>query len=147
MTTLAEAYEAFSQINLREDLPAMIVEGESEMRELVTGQLLEGKLSTGEPIVPSYASTYYSKKKFALNPTPGYGTPDLKVNGKYYDGITVVSQGDEYDIVSPVDWPSVMQYGPEALMLSEQSKETFCDATLGPKITAYIEQKTGLVLI
>lgn len=147
MATIQQVYEDFAKINLREALPAMIVEGESEIKELVTGQLIEGKLSTGSPIAPSYASTYYSKKKFALNSAPGYGVPDLKVNGKYYEGITVTAESDEYDIVSPVDWPSVMQYGPEALMLSEQSKETFCDTTLGPAITKYIEEITGLVLI
>lgn len=147
MTTIAEAYEAFAQITLREDLPAMIIEGQTEMRELVSGQLVEGKLSTGNSIAPSYASSYYAKKKFALNPTPGYGVPDTKVDGRLHDGIIITAENDEYDIEWPVDWPSITQYGPTALMLSEQSKETFCDATLGPMITKYIEEKTGLILI
>lgn len=148
MATIQQVYEDFARINLRAELPVMIVEAKPEIVELITTEQLEkGLRGDGNKMAPSYASGYYSKKKFALNALPGYGIPDAKVDGQLWDGIIVTAEAEEYNIDWPVDWPSILQYGPLALTLSEQSKEILCDATIGPAITKYISEITGLVLI
>lgn len=151
MATIEQLYEAFGSVNLREDLQVLILENGSAMAELVESQLEGGKLSTGNSITPSYASGYYATKKNAMNSLPGYGVPDLKVTGDYYAGIGVaIKSEDEYDIESDVDYAnnaSIAQYGQETLALSDDNKQVFCDDTLGPAISKYITEKTGLQLI
>src|ERR1700688_2324220 len=149
MTTISELYEAFGQINLREDLQILILENGTAIAELVESQLEQGKLGNDTKIAPTYANKYYSKKKYGMNPTPGYGVPDLKVTGEYYKGIGVaIRSADEYVIESDVPYalqPSITQYGDELLALSDENKQIYCNDTLGPAISDYILEKTGIV--
>lgn len=151
MATIEQLYEAFSNIKLREDLPEMIRENGTAMAELVETQLEGGKLSTGSPIAPAYAQGYYAQKKAAMNSLPGYGIPDLKLSGEYYAGIGVaIKSEDEYDIESDVEYannPSIAQYGNDLLALSDENKQVYCDGTLGPAISKYIAEKTGLQML
>lgn len=151
MATIEQLYEAFAGVNLREDLQILILENGTAMAELVESQLIQGKLSTGNSIAPSYASGYYATKKEEMNALPGYGIPDAKVSGDLYAGIGVaIKSEDEYDIESDVEYannPSILQYGEELLALSDDNQQVFCDDTLGPAIGKYITEKTGLQLI
>lgn len=68
--------------------------------------LIEGKLSNGQPIRPIYANKYYAKKKQLMNNKPEYGTPDLKLSGKfhaslYLDGISVKSKDSKASWLEP----------------------------------------------
>lgn len=149
MATIEQLYEAFSKVKLREDLPDIILENGTAMAELVEGQLQQGKTAASVSITPSYANQYYAKKKFTMNSLPGYGIPDLKLTGDYYQGIGVaIKSEDEYDIESDVDYAGKLneQYGDETLALSEESKQVYCDDTLGPAIANYILEKTGIML-
>jgi hypothetical protein len=148
MGTIADLYEAFSQVKLREELPNLIQATSYEIDTLVISQLDKGELATGEKITPSYASNYYSKKKEQMNPTPGYGTPDIKYTGNLYKNIGVSVTQDAYDIESSVpyaDDQSITQYGDKLLALSEENKEVYCEETLLSKIQEYITGKTGLI--
>ena len=147
MATIKDLYEAFGAVRLREDLPEIIQGTSKEIEILVKSQLSNGELSTGEKISKPYASTYYANKKHNLNPSPGYGIPDVKLTGALYDGISVTVTTDEYDIESSVDYSkadSITQYGPQLLAMSEESKQIYCDDTLLPAIQNYITERTGL---
>lgn len=149
MATIEQLYEAFSQVNLREELQVLILENGTAMAELVEGQLTQGKTAANVSIAPSYANQYYAKKKFSMNSLPGYGIPDLKLSGEFYAGIGVaIKSSDEYDIESDVDYAGKLnqQYGDETLALSDENKQVYCDDTLGPAIANYILEKTGIVL-
>lgn len=149
MATIEQVYQDFSQVRLREDLPDLIHETGPELVKLVLAQLADGKRPDGSSIDPSYAGKYYSQKKYGLNSAPGYGVPDLRVTGQLYDQTELVIKSEtEYDIESFVDYaqqPSILQYG-DVLLPSEDSKQTYCDDSLGPAIGKYILDKTGLVL-
>lgn len=151
MATIQEVYEAFAAVKLREDLPGIVQENGAALAELIKGQLIQGKLATGDTIAPSYASKYYAKKKFDLNSLAGYGNPDAKLSGNLYDAIEVTEKSvDEYNIDSTVEYAhnkSIEQYGPELLTPSEDSKQEFCDNALGPAISKYITEKTGLEML
>jgi hypothetical protein len=60
---------------------------EETMADLQRSQLLKGRTSTGEAIVPDYAFVWYAKKKREMNPLAGYGTPDLKLTGSFHNSI------------------------------------------------------------
>jgi hypothetical protein len=148
--TIEDLYEAFSQLRLRDELPELILATSYDIEVLVKAQLDMGELSTEQKIAPSYKSKYYAVKKVALNPTPGYGIPDVRVTGAYYKGIGVTVEGEDYSIESNVEYalsPQIAQYGPNLLRLSEGSKEAYCNEALSPAIEKYISNVTGLVFI
>lgn len=147
MGTIQQLYEAFQNVNLKEELPNLILQTSFEIDVFVQVQLDQGLLSTGEPIAPSYASDYYAKKKNNMNGTPGFGTPDLHYTGAYYKGIGVSIKNDTYDIESNVSYAhedSISQYGDDLLRLSEEHKEQYANESLLPAIGNYIKEKTGL---
>lgn len=147
--TIDDLYEAFSRVNLRQELPNLILATSYEIDVLVISQLDKGELSTGSKITPSYASNYYANKKAALNATPGIGTPDLRVTGRYYSGIGVAVKGAEYDVESNVPYAqadSITQYGDNLLRLSDPNMTAYSENTLFPAIADYIRGLTGLEL-
>lgn len=149
MSTIDDLYEAFSQVNLRDELPNLILATSYEIDALVISQLDKGQLSTGEKITPSYASSYYAKKKETLNQQPGYGVPDIHVTGKLYAGIGVAVKGAEYDIESNVPYAqddSIVQYGDNLLRLSDPNMTVYAENILFPAIANYITSKTGIDL-
>jgi|GEM_PF-1873151 hypothetical protein len=148
MATIQDLYEAFSQLHLRESLPIIITETGPQIVELVQEQLQQGNLATGEKISPQYVDDEYAKLKNEMNASPGYGIPDAKYTGALYDEMKAEASGDTYDIESSVDYAkskNILQYGPQLLAMSEDSKQTYCDETLGPAIQQYITEKTGLL--
>lgn len=149
MATIEDLYDAFSTVNLRQELPNLILVTSYEIDVAIQVQLYQGQLSTGEQITPKYVSNYYSNKKERLNGAPGYGVPDLKVSGAYYKGIGVAVKEREYDIESNVPYAqsdSITQYGDNLLRLSEPNMVQYAENTLFPAIADYIRSKTGLEL-
>jgi hypothetical protein len=147
MATIEDLYEAFKQVRLREDLPQIIQETSYKINLLVKDQLAIGKLSNGNSIRPTYASLYYAKMKQAIGSQAELNTPDIKLTGAYYAALGISVTQDEYDIESTVpyaDSKQILQYGDDLLRLSEDSKQIYCDETLGPAIQSYITEKTGL---
>jgi hypothetical protein len=147
LATIEDLYNAFKQVKLREDLPQIIQATSYEINILVINQLRVGKLSTRDPIRPAYASTYYANMKQAIGSEAAFKTPDIKLTGAYYAALGVSVTQDEYDIESTVpyaDSKQILQYGDDLLRLSEDSKQIYCDETLGPAIQSYITEKTGL---
>jgi hypothetical protein len=147
LATIEDLYNAFKQVDLRRELPVLIVNTKTQIQIKVTNQMDKGELSTGYKIAPTYGSDYYAGIKNKLNPTPGYGTPDIRLTGDLYNEIDITANEDEYDIESNVPYaksPSILKYGDNLLRMSEDSKQEYCDETLGPAIQSYITEKTGL---
>jgi hypothetical protein len=80
--------------------------------ELNKEQLLEGKLSTGMDITPSYLSDPYFKTpaaaqkysdwkdKITPNPKRGKGVPNLFIIGSFHNSISMEIKKDSYEILS-----------------------------------------------
>ncbi|MDB5288526.1 MAG: hypothetical protein JWR05_3475 [Mucilaginibacter sp.] len=148
MSTIDELYEDFAALNLRAELPNMVLQTSYEITALIVGQKELGQLSTGEKVTPSYGSNYYSTKKEQLNPLAGYGTPDGRLTGAFDAGLGVTIKGDEYNVESNVDYAqneSLTQYGPDFIRLSDENMTAYCEDTLAPVIHDYITEKTGLI--
>lgn len=139
-------HKRVQSIKLREKLPEIIQETAPEMILLNTLQLLHGQDSKGDTLRPEYRNVYYSRKKNARNPLPGYGVPDLRDTGDFYKDFTLDVDEKSYTLSSN-DWKSVIlteKYGPHIFGLMTENKEKYISETLRPKIQKYITGKTGL---
>lgn len=56
-------------------------------------QLTAGLDKKGARLRP-YRNRAYARKKFAMNPLPGLGNPDLKKSGAYHRGLNAESSGN-----------------------------------------------------
>lgn len=150
MSTIDALYQDCLKLDLKGEIPQLIVDNGAEAGHLVETQLAQGQLSTGASITPEYANTYYSRKKESMNSTPGYGVPDLKYSGDYYKSIGVALKSEqEYVIESDVPYandPQITQYGEDLLKLSDDNLTIFAEKTLLPAIGKYIKEITGLEL-
>lgn len=68
--------------------------------DLNLDQLDEGQTATLEKLRPKYRNVSYALQKQTLNPKPGYGNPDLKVTGDFYEGFKAELRGHILEIYS-----------------------------------------------
>ena len=147
MGTIIELYEAMQKLNIREKVPELIVKTKYELILKVQNQHVFGLNGTGNKITPSYAGKLYSQFKASLNPSAGYGIPDVKVTGAYNDGMSLKIEGDNYVIDSDVSYAqsaSINQYGNSLNLPTDQSKGEYWNEVLAPEIIDYIKEETGL---
>jgi len=73
--------------NARETGREVILSSESQalIIELQKDQLMQGENMLGEPIEPEYRSFSYARFKNRINPRAGFGTPDLRYSGAFYN--------------------------------------------------------------
>src|SRR5690348_238105 len=82
-------------------LEESIQETESGFIDLNTQQMYEGKNSDGGEI-GAYRSEVYAEMKNQMNSLPGFGVPDLKLTGAFYEGYSLRIQGGEIEETSNV---------------------------------------------
>ena len=139
--------EAVESINLREEMPNLILATSYELTVLVQEQLYAGKLANDAPIAPSYADNHYAKKKSIMNAAPGFGTPDIFYTGQLYKAMGISVDGDEYQVASTVDYAEKLEieYGPELFQISDKNADIYANGVLFEAIKTYITGKTGLL--
>lgn len=91
-------------------------ENENKIIEFNKELLIQGKQADGVDIRPEYASMSYAKVKQKMNSRPKYGTPDLKLSGKFHNslylsGANVKSKDDKASALA-------RRYGSEILGLN-----------------------------
>ena len=67
-------------------------------------QMYSGINTDGGKITPDYLSGRYALKKRMTNPKPGYGTPDLRLTGRFYSTLRLIFSGSTIHIKSPVSY-------------------------------------------
>lgn len=147
MATIDDLYQAFSQLQVKEQIPDILVKNEYPLIVKILDQHKQGKLASNQSIEPYYASKYYANYKAALNPVPGLGVPDGHVTGNYDDNMHITASGDQYEVESTVDYAtaqSLQQYGNDFNLPNDQHKEEYWQETLAPEILNYIRETTGI---
>lgn len=119
-----------------------------EIAVLNRSQLLQGYMSTGEQISPQYASPIYALEKSAMNPLPGFLTPDLRLTGSFYQGIGVVVNAKENTFTvssSDIKAPRLeLKYSSAIYGLTKQNKSFYALETLKPVFFEKLHSATGL---
>lgn len=146
MATASELIERLQGLNLREILTESIEETAPQYVELNTQQLFKGLDGTGGSIHPLYRSAKYARMKNQMNALPGYGTPDLKLTGAFYQGYGVRVEGDEVVKDSDVAYADDLfeKYGNAIGELDEENHEAYIDNGLSPVFTDKVREQTGL---
>ena len=108
------------------DLPNMIdravLENRSEMIDLNTAQLSQGKNSLGE-LLERYATDSYAQYKKAIGSQAPDGVPNLYLEGDFYEGFYIEKDGDDYIMYSKDGKAGELgaKYGFDIFGLSEAS--------------------------
>lgn len=143
--TIFEMLQNVRSINLTEEVPKIIEQTSYEITVLNQEQMYSGFDSNGNKI-GAYRSKPYSEKKQIKNPKPGFGVPDLFVNGSFYKGMGVIVRKDTFEGNS-VDVKTeklIKDYGEDIFGLYDENKGKYANETLFGRVKDYITAKTGL---
>lgn len=108
-------------------------------------QLYAGFDKNGKKITPKYRRYKYAAAKYEMNPLPGLGTPDLKVTGAFYRGITVeYESGILHTESTDKKGPMLEQKYEDIFGLGGAFKKEFIDKSLRPALNKEITAGIGL---
>lgn len=145
--TIQGLLDKVKTVNLREEVPVIIKRTSAELILFNQLQLYtKGQDSLGSKLAP-YKSIAYAHKKEAMNPQPGYGNPDGKLTGEFYQGFYVEADQKVFGVDSKDGKSDKLkkQYGDTIFGLDQENKKKY---SLGPVfngVRKYITFKTGLV--
>lgn len=127
---------------------AEVLESESDtILNLNKEQLKSGLNSKAKKITPKYKSPYYSRKKNRMNPTAGYGTPDIELSGelkKEMDLVVGVPNDKSYSIVSYVNYAKYIVAAYEYIFGLTPRNTEKVRVTNTAKLGVTIKRKLGL---
>lgn len=158
MPDALEVLENLEQLDLDEIASDAFREHSGKVVLLNREQLLEGKLSTGEDLSPTYfndpyfktpeAAKRYSewKDKITPNSKRKKGVPNLFIIGTYHQSIELEVFKDEYEMSSNFKSAASIEnkYGLEIYGLNDDKKEELFDDGLEDTLFEKINEKTGL---
>ena len=108
-----------------------VIENRAEILDLNTAQLNKGKDSEGN-FLEEYALDSYAEFKKAMGSKAPKGIPDLKLEGDFHEGFTLVADGTEFYITSTDNKSDDLEYkyGEDIFGLSEKSLNVIRPALL-----------------
>jgi hypothetical protein len=131
----------------------IVVENGEKVDDLIRAQLYEhGEDGYGHQLTPQYQSKSYARKKYGMNPAPGYGVPDLKLKGDFYRGIAVQVSSGNMVITSTdrkTDWlvkGSRLGYGEGVFKLLPENVGVVRKTILQPNLVDQISNRTGALV-
>jgi len=146
MATITQKINQLKSIDLDTAIPQILQQTAFEITALNQSQLYSGTDSMGRKISPKYKSKSYSLKKARMNPSAGYGTPDLFLNGLLYKGMGVIFTKDTFTIRSNVTYFSKLENyyaknGSTVFKLSEKSKTEYRRGAFKAGLRTYLATK------
>lgn len=145
--TLSEMLERVERLDLKAAIPDLVIKQEAALIDLNTSQLEMGMYSDDFPIEPIYANDDYADFKKSLGSKAPFRTPNLNLDGGFYQGFEMAVNGTDYSFNSS-DWKTehlVDKYGQDIFGLSEKNKAIFAKEILIYEIREYITSITGLI--
>lgn len=133
-------------LNLRSEVPNIIKRDSADIILLNQTQLLHGEDSRTRNF-KDYASDSYAKKKYARNPLAGFGIPDLRDTGEFYNDfyLEVTTATFEIDSKNFKTTGLMKKYGFELFGLTKENKKVYATGVFYTKLQKYVSLKTGLV--
>jgi dihydroorotase len=153
-----EMIQNLEQLDVKKIAADALDESRSEFIALNREQLLEGRLSTGDDISPSYfedpyfktpeSAKRYSDWKDKITPHPkrNKGTPNLFIIGSFHQSIGMEVDGDEFEMMSDYkDAGSILsKFSEDIFGLNEEKAEALIDKTLAPTFYEKAHEQLGL---
>jgi len=148
MATTAQIIERLTTVrdSVRDLLVSSIEETAEQYVDLNTEQMYQGLDGSGQKISPQYKLQEYADMKSQMNSAPGYGTPDLKLTGAFYQGYGVRVEGDDVIKDSDVEYADELfeRYGNAIGELDEENHEQYVEGDLAPVFMDKVREITGL---
>lgn len=149
MATVIDLLNSLKQFDLKSAITQSIEETEDAYIELNTQkQLFKGEDSTGSQIQPLYRSSSYAKMKNQMNSAPGYGVPDLKLTGSFYQNMKVRVESDTLILDSDVEYAQNLEkkYDADKIYgLTEDNQEQYNEGPFFNALEQKITEQTGLI--
>lgn len=105
-------------------------------------QLLLGIGVKGQKLTPKYSRVRYARAKNQLNPLAGFGTPDLKFKGKFYDEFFLTAKNRQLEFDSSVEYTKylVKKYGisQDIFGLTPVNSKILNDKILLPELVIWV---------
>lgn len=143
--TIVSLSAKFQTLDTNKIIQESLVETIPQFEASQKDQLYAGKTKKGTKIRPGYRNLKYAAAKAAMNPLPGFGTPDLKLTGSFYAGLDVEVGKDVFDIISKDEkGPMLENKYPDIFGLGTTYKSKYLSEGLGPVVRGKISDFTGL---
>ncbi|KIO75574.1 hypothetical protein TH53_19745 [Pedobacter lusitanus] len=133
-------------IDLPNAVPDIIMQTKADMILLNQIQLYNHGIDANGNLLTPYKSDSYARKKFSRNPGPGFGQPDLKDTGEFYQDYTLSANRTDYELDSSNMKSSALKkhYGDAIFGLTKDNKKVYALGVFYSAIQRYITFKTGL---
>lgn len=144
MLTIHGLKRRFESLDTEKVINATMDKSLDALTEKNKEQMFAGFDKTGNKISPKYRKNKYARIKNEMNPTPGFGTPDLKVTGDFYAGMATVRDGNvlnEFSTDYKNEWLDE-KYDPFGL--GGDYKKEFMEETLHPNLISEANKTIGL---
>jgi hypothetical protein len=150
MITMREMKERWETLDLQQEGANVINESQQNQEtisELNREQLTKGLNKEGEKL-RKYYDKGYAEMKEGMNPIPGYGNPDLKLTGDFYDSFETIADREDITITATDEKTSMLiekynKSGGDIFGLSSESIDVVREDILHPGLVANIADKTG----
>ena len=150
MATVADLLESIEKVDLPIIIETAIEETAQDYIQLNTEQqLFKGVDADGGQLTPLYKSKSYARKKNEMNAAPGYGVPDLKLTGSFYENQKLTVNGDDINLDSDVDHAQYLEknYGAAKIYgLDPENQEVYNFGAFQDAFANKITETTGLEL-
>lgn len=142
MATIKRFKQKVQNLNVPAVAELAVIETSNQLSNLNTEQMHRGLNSEGRPI-GEYALPTYAEAKHRMNPLPGFGVPDLKVTGAFYEGVYTEVGGMKVktDSVDSKADDLKARFGENIFGLSDNYKSEYIREFLRPEFVKAIKKE------
>lgn len=143
--TITSLYQKVQSLDTNQIITNSLEQTKEAIANLNVEQMHKGLNANGEPI-GAYRNEVYAEIKHRLNPLPGFGVPDLKLTGAFYQATSASISGDRIITDSGDSKSAKLQakYGKQIFGLSGVYKREYLNESLGPTFRKSITSVIGL---
>ncbi len=140
--SVAEVLRRLESFDIVEETRSIVEAHTEALADMNREQLMEGLDSTGKKM-DRYKNDAYARKKYQMNPRPGYGIRDQKKTGMFHEGIHAYTTGTAYVLTSsdPKTKDITRRDGEKVFGLTGENKTIFRKNTLRPGLLRAIIRK------
>lgn len=144
--TIPELQRRFKRVDIKKAAVSIIADNKEDIVQFNRDQLMDGENKEGKKL-KKYKSNSYAARKNKMNPSPGFGNPDLYLTGNFQEAMKLNIQSSRtYDITSTDSkTPDLKKkYGADIFGLQPDSRKEIQETIMNPGLVSHIKTVTGL---